>query len=797
MGWRLRKDGRNTTPSVSDTAPATPTIAGFGGLTVIGHGSTATVFRARQDGFDREVAIKVLNVDISDRRAQKRFQRERSLNGRLSDHPNVVTVLDSGFVDGRYPYLAMEFFEQGSLADQLRAGGPFEVTRTLHIGVRIAGALETAHRLGVLHRDVKPHNILMSRFGEPALADFGIAAILEMEHSMTAALTPIHAAPELLEGADPTPKSDVYALGSTLYTLLAGAPPFGGPPGEGMLSQLLRIATTDVPALTRADMPPGLLELLRDCMAKRPEDRIASAEEMGQRLRDVQRGLNVTVSTLPVETLASDEPMRDPMRDPMGDPMRDAVHNAVHGAVQDQMHGDQAVDGPAFDAQVVDRSNGGGFNAGGFNAGGSSAGGSSEVGSSVGSLFDDRGFEPPRPAPVERPAELEFSREALTGFERPEALADTPLDFSLDDRPDIRPDVRLDISRDAPADISFDISHDISHDISPVDLPDAAVVESVSASASVSESASAYESASTPTSTDFERHDAPTPAREIDVPSLPPQPDPDGGTITYTQRPGSPSRPGAVAPASPTPSIPPSIPPSQPNTAENSSIASSSPAIRPATSSVVTAANPGTNPPVNAQVNASLDARLNARPVRNDREDFTISARQLHPVEPIPQQKRARWPWVAAIGGAIVGAATVGIVTVGMKNNDVTAPPVTTLAATTTTGPSGSSAPTSTIDYSQFAPSDVKVEAVADRVQVLFTDHTNGSRQHLLKLARSPGKTLVNPVITRADERFVILSPEINPNEPLCVIVSAIIDLPKKIFAEAKPVCINGAQPVS
>ena len=160
------------------------------------------MYQATQDGYDRRVALKVLNIDISDRRAQRRFQRERALNGRLSDHPNVVTVLDSGFVDGRYPYLAMELFELGSLSDQLRQRGPFTVPAALHIGVRIAGALESAHRLGVLHRDVKPQNILQSRFGEPALADFGIAAILEleMEHSLTAALTPVHAAPRAAGG---------------------------------------------------------------------------------------------------------------------------------------------------------------------------------------------------------------------------------------------------------------------------------------------------------------------------------------------------------------------------------------------------------------------------------------------------------------------------------------------------------------------------------------------------------------------------------------------------------------------
>lgn len=284
-----------------ETATGAPPIPGYSGLEVIGHGASATVYRALQEGYDRQVAVKVLNIDISDRRAQKRFQRERALNGRLSDHPNVVTVLDSGFVDGRYPYLAMELFEHGSLADHLRQRGPFDVAAALHVGVRIAGALETAHRLGVLHRDVKPQNVLRSRFGEPALADFGIAAILEMEHSLTAALTPVHAAPELLEGADPSERTDVYALASTVYTMLAGSPPFAGPPGEGMLAQLLRITTSDLPALARADVPASLVDVLRAAMAKRPEHRTAGAAELGRALQRVQTELGLAVTPLPIE----------------------------------------------------------------------------------------------------------------------------------------------------------------------------------------------------------------------------------------------------------------------------------------------------------------------------------------------------------------------------------------------------------------------------------------------------------------------------------------------------------------
>jgi tRNA A-37 threonylcarbamoyl transferase component Bud32 len=286
----------------STGAPAgLPHIDGFGNLTVVGRGATATVYRATQEGFDRAVAIKVLNVDISDRRAQKRFQRERALNGRLSDHPNVVTVLDAGFVDGRYPYLAMELFEQGSLTDRLASHGPFDVALALHIGVRIAGALESAHRVGVLHRDVKPQNVLLSRYGEPALADFGIAALLEMEHSLTAALTPVHAAPEVLEGHEPTATADVYSLASTLHTTLSGVPPFAGPAGEGMLAQLLRITTGEPPRIARTDIPRSFVAAIDRALAKQPGDRFTTAAEFGAALQRVQREVGLPVTGLPVD----------------------------------------------------------------------------------------------------------------------------------------------------------------------------------------------------------------------------------------------------------------------------------------------------------------------------------------------------------------------------------------------------------------------------------------------------------------------------------------------------------------
>lgn len=299
---RRRSPGRRARhgDGAGDGGRDVPDIAGYRDLQVIGRGATATVYRATQEEFGRTVAIKLLHVDVSDRRAQRRFAREKAINGRLSNHPNVVTVYESGFVDGRSPYLVMEYFGHGSLAQRLAERGPFSVESALHVGVRIAGALASAHAAGVLHRDVKPQNVLLSQFGEPALADFGIATVLEMEQSLTAGLTPVHAAPELLEQGEPSPRSDVYALASTIYHLLAGTPPFAGPAGEGMLAQLLRITSMEMPAFARRDVPDSLVAALRSALAKRPEERPTGAE-FGRLLQQVQTELGLPRTPLPVE----------------------------------------------------------------------------------------------------------------------------------------------------------------------------------------------------------------------------------------------------------------------------------------------------------------------------------------------------------------------------------------------------------------------------------------------------------------------------------------------------------------
>lgn len=272
-------------------------VPGYRVLEQVGEGGFSVVYRAHQDRVDRQVALKVLSLGTVDDAAMRRFQRECRITGRLSDHPNVVTVLDTGLTGAGRPYIAMEYFEHGSLADRLGRDGPLPVPDVLRIGVKMAGALAATHEADVLHRDVKPQNILVSRYGEPALADFGIARLVDnQDASHTQAFTPHHAAPEILEGGQPGPASDIYSLGSTLYQLLAGKPAFRGPASEGIAQLMLRILNDPPPPIPRADVPPPVLQVITRSMAKAPEQRFGGAVEFARALQTLQRDLGLPVT---------------------------------------------------------------------------------------------------------------------------------------------------------------------------------------------------------------------------------------------------------------------------------------------------------------------------------------------------------------------------------------------------------------------------------------------------------------------------------------------------------------------
>ncbi|MER6510027.1 protein kinase [Nonomuraea sp. NPDC001636] len=273
---------------------------GYRVLDQAGQGGFAVVYRAYQERLDRVVALKVLSVDRVDQRTMRRFQRELRLTGRLTGHPNVVTVFDTGVTRSGKPYIAMDFFENGSLRDKVRKEGPLGVPDVLRAGVKLAGALAAVHEAGVLHGDIKPQNILISRYGEPAIADFGVARVVDSaEISATSqAFTPLHAAPEVLTGQPHSASGDIYSLGSTLYHLLAGQPAFHNPADPSIAPLMYRVLSLDPPPINRPDVPPVVFGTILHAMSKQPERRPGSARELARRLQEVQAELGLSVTDL-------------------------------------------------------------------------------------------------------------------------------------------------------------------------------------------------------------------------------------------------------------------------------------------------------------------------------------------------------------------------------------------------------------------------------------------------------------------------------------------------------------------
>jgi ATP/maltotriose-dependent transcriptional regulator MalT len=284
--------------------PAELRDSGFENAAEIGHGGFGVVYRCAQPLLDRAVAVKVLTADL-DSENLDRFLREQHAMGRLSGHPNIVTILQVGTTSTGRPFIVMPYHAKNSLEALIRRHGPLDWHETLRIGVKLAGALEAAHRAGILHRDVKPGNILLSEYGEPELTDFGIARIAGGFQTATGVITgsPAFTAPEVLGGETPTPASDVYSLGATLFCALTGHAAFERRSGEKVVAQFLRITSQPIPDLREQGLPADVAAVIERAMARDPAARPASAAAFGDELREVQRigGVAVDEMVHPVE----------------------------------------------------------------------------------------------------------------------------------------------------------------------------------------------------------------------------------------------------------------------------------------------------------------------------------------------------------------------------------------------------------------------------------------------------------------------------------------------------------------
>ena len=311
-------------------------------LEPLGVGGMGEVYRGHDLHLDRDVAVKVLlRGSLADPAARERFRREAHALSRLS-HPGVATIFDFDTQDG-VDFLVMEYVPGGTLESRLRSG-PLDLDEVIRIGAEIADALDDAHRRGILHRDLKPGNIVLTASGTAKILDFGLAGLLNASNTVTN-LTKAgtifgslsYMAPEQLRGDGDDSRTDIYSFGVLLYEMATGRRPFERDRPEALMFEILHGASRPVRSL-RSDAPTELDRLIEGCLSKDPALRPASAGAVGQMLRRVRepaaRGVDAeparqvirSLAVLPLENVS-----RDPAQEYFADGMTEALISELAG----------------------------------------------------------------------------------------------------------------------------------------------------------------------------------------------------------------------------------------------------------------------------------------------------------------------------------------------------------------------------------------------------------------------------------------------------------------------------------
>jgi len=274
---------------------------------LIGRGGMAAVYRGYQESIDRTVAVKVLPPEFQhDANFAARFQTEARMLAKLT-HPAILSLYDFGAADGVIPFFVMPFMAGGSLADRLgapgRAQGRLPLTEVIGILGPIAAALDYAHTQGILHRDVKPSNILFDQTGAPFLGDFGIAKMMEAPSGLTGTGyvgTPVYMSPEQARGEPIDRRADIYSLGVVVYRALSGRALFDE--NESAVSLMLKHAVEPPASLREAlpDLPKSVDDVVQKALAKYPADRYQTATEFAQALA---RAANINPDTPTIQEL--------------------------------------------------------------------------------------------------------------------------------------------------------------------------------------------------------------------------------------------------------------------------------------------------------------------------------------------------------------------------------------------------------------------------------------------------------------------------------------------------------------
>lgn len=285
---------------------APPQLAGLTFIEAIGRGGFADVFLYQQALPARRVAVKVLR-ESADAQGLSQFYDEANVMAQLSGHPAIVPIYQADVSPDGRAYLVMEFCPPPHLAQRYRTE-KIPVPEILEIAVRISSAVETAHRAGILHRDIKPHNILTSAYGAPLLTDFGIASAAGEAATGNYGMSVPWSPPEAFDDVPPMDvRSDVFSLAATVYSLLAGRSPFEVPGGTNDMATLIhRIEHQQPSRILRTDVPDALNDLLARGLAKSVDVRPASAMAFARSVQEIQIGLHLPPTRLEVMDASTD-----------------------------------------------------------------------------------------------------------------------------------------------------------------------------------------------------------------------------------------------------------------------------------------------------------------------------------------------------------------------------------------------------------------------------------------------------------------------------------------------------------
>lgn len=284
-------------------------IDGIADVEEIDRADAYTTYRVRDTASDHLVLVKIVHAGDRPPSLLERFAQEQAVLAEISSHPNLVTVLGNSRTNGGEPFVVTDIPNGATLAARAATPPPMTGPDVLRIGVRASGALESAHRGGVVHGDLRADNIVLTDTGEPLVGDLGLVTLTGVAATQTTDPRRLaHVAPEILDGRLPTPASDQYSLAATLYHLLAGEAAFVRAGETSVIPVIKRIATELPPDLTEKGVPPAAAEVVHKALSKAPSDRYPNMQAFARALQQAEVALALPMTDLTVMTPATQLP---------------------------------------------------------------------------------------------------------------------------------------------------------------------------------------------------------------------------------------------------------------------------------------------------------------------------------------------------------------------------------------------------------------------------------------------------------------------------------------------------------